>query len=158
MATPILHTNDQIGGEIRCLRTKEDNELVVAYNRVLQKSEKRVKKAATDPDDLSVRLINNKRYEVFIISRDYPDTFFQKISNDITKLAPFQGRNVAKELLDFCRIQSNYEHMKFDNLSFIVTYGPVSQQLPHIDVVDPNEMFSLIMDPKTPGKLFYEKQ
>jgi hypothetical protein len=138
----------------------KDDEVVEILRRINQMLQERqvkkdLEKAILEDSDSSVRRIQGGRLEIFLDADKKKTTAFDTI---LGKRLP---KNAKQKVLQFAREQARLDprvgsNYQFGNFSLIVTFDKCEAQAPHIDLVQPNFQFGLIVSEGSPGTLFYE--
>ena len=142
--------------------TKDDPDGAVALlrelNATLEKDgvRRRLDKLIDDGDE-SVRLIQAGRYEFFLYASGKKTCAFDEITKEMSsdtkqRILAYATTSAAEDP----RLEGGFNY-QFGNFSLIVSYGRVPAQAPHIDVVNPNHQFGLIVTDGVQGTLVPEK-
>ena len=142
--------------------TKDDPDGAVALlrelNVTLEKDgvRRRLDKLIDDGDE-SVRLIQAGRYEFFLYASGKKTCAFDEITKEMPsdtkqRILAYATTSAAEDP----RLEGGFNY-QFGNFSLIVSYGRVPAQAPHIDVVNPNHQFGLIVTDGAQGTLVPEK-
>ena len=106
----------------------------------------------------SVRKIQEGRYELFVMNAAGKGSLCldklleqEKFSrDDKNALVGFAKQQARKDTRLSCS-----DDYKFANFSIIITYGKVNKQRPHIDLLEPNYQFGMLLSDASPATLVY---
>lgn len=108
-----------------------------------------------------IRMIQGGRFEIYL---DAPgkstkafDWMAKNIRNKHSKID-----NLRSRILNFCKTQARIDprvgsgEYVFDNFSLLVSFDPVEAQWPHLDMIEPNFQFGLMITAESPGTIVFE--
>ncbi len=107
-----------------------------------------------------VRMIQGGRFEIYLSVSGKCCKAFDWIEKTMSK--EHQIDNIRSHILSFAVSQARKDpriaskDFVFDNFSLLVNFDPVKAQLPHLDMVEPNFQFGLIITADSPGTTVYE--
>ena len=128
--------------------------------------------ASNNNNDESVRRIQTNRLEIFVHNASDKGS---KAIDGLLKKHHLDPETVKQSILQYATSQAlkderlqppppHYQNTtttthtnnyKFGNFSLIVNYGPVHAQAPHVDLLEPNFQFGMMVSPG-PGTLWYD--
>ena len=111
-------------------------------------------------EDDSIRRIQGNRIEIFVEAGNKCTACFDQVLGK--RLPP----NAKSRILEYARHQASQDprqqqrdsSYEYGNFSIICNFGRCEAQAPHIDLVQPNFQFGLILSNGSPGTLFYEAE
>ena len=133
----------------KAIRILEEIQTIINLPEVKKKFEKWID---MDKDD-SARRINSGRLEIFLKAEGKSSAAFDTIVGKLLEpcakdtILEYAQRQARKD----CRLPRGHQ---FGNFSLIVSYGGVAAQHPHIDLVDPNHQFGLVVTGGTDSTQF----
>lgn len=136
--------------------------ILPALSEFLQKESTRLQleEWSLDPTEgQGVRSIQGQRMEIYLDASSKVSTAFDRIVGEIE--SKHSLTDIRSHILDFAKTQARKDpriasdHV-FDNFSLLVSYDPVDAQIPHIDMVEPNYQFGLIITDNSPSTVVYE--
>jgi len=124
-------------------------------------------KDLTRENDKSVRVIQGNRFEIFLQARSKVSTVFDWIASEMIEQGKVnEGYTTPQKIKDtifnYAKSQAKKDsrlknHVyKFDNFSLLVSYGKVDAQFEHIDLLQPNHQFGLVVTDKSHGTIVYK--
>ncbi len=105
-------------------------------------------------------MIQGGRFEIYLSAPGKCSKAFDWIEQTIRE--DHQIDDIRSHILDYAIAQARKDpriasrDFVFDNFSLLVNFDPVKAQLPHLDMVEPNFQFGLIITTESPGTTIYE--
>lgn len=175
MVLKLLHRLDRV---LRRIRGRLDEMMVVPPTP--QQQQQSLSKNNEHNGSSSVRHIQGSRYEIFVRASFKPTTAFDWIcaqilqeqhdgdddDGDRCRLYYSSPADVKEAILNYAEQQARRDprmggtvkddDFVFDNFSLLVNYDSVEAQHPHVDLLDPNRQFGLMVTHQSPATLVYE--
>ena len=105
-------------------------------------------------------MIQGGRFEIYLQATGKSSNAFDWMEEQVSSHQSIE--NIRSRILNFCKKQARKDprvasgDYDFDNFSLLVSFDPVEPQVPHLDMIEPNFQFGLVISADSPGTVVYE--